>query len=255
MPLFDLPVKSNHAGLRVENLSYTFGKKRVLDAVNFYIESGSCNLLLGPNGAGKSTLFSLITRLYVSAQGRIEINEKDLSRYTYKALADLGVVFQQSTLDLDMTVVQNLRYHAALHGLSRKQTRYRIEQELERQQMFDRRNEAVRQLNGGHRRRVEIARALLHQPSVLLLDEPTVGLDIGSRQSIVKHIHQLATQSDLAVLWATHLIDEVYDTDQLIVLHQGRVLADGKVVELVNHHSADNVSDLFQTLTRQTKEI
>jgi ABC-2 type transport system ATP-binding protein len=250
--LIDPSVKNNCAGLRVENLSYAFGKKRVLDSVSFHIESGSCNLLLGPNGAGKSTLFSLITRLYVSADGRIEINAKDLSRYTYKALADLGVVFQQPTLDLDMTVIQNLRYHAALHGLSRKQTRLRIEQELERQGMLERGREKVRQLNGGHRRRVEIARALLHQPSVLLLDEPTVGLDIASRQSIVEHIHQLATQDNLAVLWATHLIDEVHDSDQLIVLHQGRVLADGQVAELVEHHKADNVSALFQQLTRLT---
>ncbi len=249
----DFPMEVDPAGLRVENLSYAFGKKPVLDAVSFHVERGSCNILLGPNGAGKSTLFSLVTRLYASADGRIEINGKDLSRHTYKALTDLGVVFQQATLDLDMTVIQNLRYHAALHGLSRKQTRLRIEQELERQGMFERGHEKIRQLNGGHRRRVEIARALLHQPSVLLLDEPTVGLDIASRQSIVEHIHQLAAEDDLAVLWATHLIDEVYDNDQLIVLHHGKVLAKGRVTELVEQHSADNVSELFQQLTA-TKE-
>ncbi|MEE9425802.1 MAG: ABC transporter ATP-binding protein [Methylococcales bacterium] len=248
----DFSIENNRVGLRVEKLSYAFGKKPVLDDVSFQVEGGSCNILLGPNGAGKSTLFSLITRLYASPDGRIEINGKDLKRHTYKALADLGVVFQQPTLDLDMTVIQNLRYHAALHGLSRKQTRLRIEQELERQGMFERGREKVRQLNGGHRRRVEIARALLHQPSVLLLDEPTVGLDIASRQSIVEHIHQLATQDNLAVLWATHLIDEVHDSDQLIVLHQGQVLADGQVAELVEHHKADNVSTLFQQLTRPT---
>ncbi len=246
----NLAQETHRAGLRVENLSYAFGKKTVLDAVNFQVAAGSCNILLGPNGAGKSTLFSLVTRLYASPAGRIEINGKDLRRSTYKALADLGVVFQQPTLDLDMTVIQNLRYHAALHGLSRKQTRLRIEQELERQGMFERGHEKVRQLNGGHRRRVEIARALLHQPSVLLLDEPTVGLDIASRQSIVQHIHQLATQNNLAVLWATHLIDEVYASDQLIVLHQGRVLADGQVGELVEQHKAKHVSDLFQQLTK-----
>ncbi|MEE9412070.1 MAG: ABC transporter ATP-binding protein [Methylococcales bacterium] len=242
-------IGKNRAGLCVENLSYAFGNKTVLDSVNFQVTGGRCNILLGPNGAGKSTLFSLITRLYATPDGRIEINGKDLRRYTYKALADLGVVFQQTTLDLDMTVIQNLRYHAALHGLSRKQARISIEQELERQGMFERGHEKVRQLNSGHRRRVEIARALLHQPSVLLLDEPTVGLDIASRQSIVEHIHQLATKGKLAVLWATHLIDEVYDSDQLIVLHQGRVLADGQVADLVENYNADNVSDLFQQLT------
>jgi ABC-2 type transport system ATP-binding protein len=245
----DFSREVDRVGLRVENLSYAFGKKTVLDAVSFHVEGGSCNILLGPNGAGKSTLFSLVTRLYASPNGRIEINGKDLRRHTYKALADLGVVFQQSTLDLDMTVIQNLRYHAALHGLSRQQTRLRVEQELERQGMFERGNEKIRQLNGGHRRRVEIARALLHQPSVLLLDEPTVGLDIASRQSIVEHIHQLAAEDDLAVLWATHLIDEVYNADQLIILHHGKVLAEGRVSELVEQHNTNNVSDLFQQLT------
>ncbi|MEE9344196.1 MAG: ABC transporter ATP-binding protein [Methylococcales bacterium] len=245
----DFSREVDRVGLRVENLSYAFGKKTVLDAVSFHVEGGSCNILLGPNGAGKSTLFSLVTRLYASPDGRIEINGKDLRSHSYKALADLGVVFQQPTLDLDMTVIQNLRYHAALHGLSRQQTRLRVEQELERQGMFERGNEKIRQLNGGHRRRVEIARALLHQPSVLLLDEPTVGLDIASRQSIVEHIHQLAAEDNLAVLWATHLIDEVYDADQLIILHHGKMLAEGRVSELIEQHNTSNVSDLFQQLT------
>lgn len=241
--------RKDSSGLRVADLSYAFGKKTVLDHVDFKLKRGRCSILLGPNGAGKSTLFSLVTRLYAAPHGRIEINGKNLKRSTYKALADLGVVFQQPTLDLDLTVIQNLRYHAALHGLSRKKTRSRIKQELERQGMYDRRYEKVRQLNGGHRRRVEIARALLHHPSVLLLDEPTVGLDIASRQSIVEHIHQLATQDNLAVLWATHLIDEVYDSDQLIVLHHGKVLADGIVSELLDHYQLQNVSTLFQQLT------
>ncbi len=246
----EFSIATDCPGLRVANLSYAFGKKIALNDVSFSIDHGSCSILLGPNGAGKSTLFSLVTRLYAASQGQIELNGKNLKHKTYKALADLGAVFQQPTLDLDMTVIQNLRYHAALHGLSRKQAGLHIEQELDRQGMLDRRNEKVRQLNGGHRRRVEIARALLHHPSVLLLDEPTVGLDIASRQSIVEHIHQLAAQDNLAVLWATHLIDEVNDSDQLIVLHQGRVLADGRVSDLVEQSGSDNVSDLFQQLTK-----
>jgi len=241
--------RRDRTGLRVADLSYAFGKKIALEHVNFQVNHGACSILLGPNGAGKSTLFSLVTRLYAASQGMIEINGKNLRRSRHKALADLGVVFQQPTLDLDLTVIQNLRYHAALHGLNRKQTRLRIKLELERQDMFERRYEKVRQLNGGHRRRVEIARALLHQPSVLLLDEPTVGLDIASRQAIVKHIHELAVQDNLAVLWATHLIDEVDDSDQLIILHQGKVLADGMVSTLLAQHQLNTVSELFQLLT------
>ncbi|MCH9699732.1 MAG: ATP-binding cassette domain-containing protein [Gammaproteobacteria bacterium] len=236
-------------GLTVNNLSFAYGKKTALDNVSFQAHRGRCTILLGPNGAGKSTLFSLVTRLYASKIGSIMVDGRDLSKTTYKALADLGVVFQQATLDMDMSVLQNLRYHAALHGLNRKQTHQRIEQELKRQGMYERRMEKIRQLNGGHRRRVEIARALLHEPSVILLDEPTVGLDIASRQAIVEHMHELVKQDNLAVLWATHLIDEVYENDHLIILHQGRICADGIVSGLLEEFQADDVGQLFQMLT------
>ncbi|MCH7478182.1 MAG: ATP-binding cassette domain-containing protein, partial [SAR324 cluster bacterium] len=119
--------------------------------------------------------------------------------------ANIGVVFQQPTLDLDLTVRQNLLYHAALHGLGRTESLARIETELGRLGMAERARERVRRLNGGHRRRVEIARALLHRPGLLLLDEPTVGLDVPTRQAIVAHVHSLAREDGVAVLWATHL--------------------------------------------------
>ncbi|MDD1636503.1 MAG: ATP-binding cassette domain-containing protein, partial [Methylococcaceae bacterium] len=150
--------------LSIENLSFSYSGKKALDQVSFEIRSGECTLLLGPNGAGKSTLFSLITRLYDTREGRIELCGFDIKQQTRKALAKLGVVFQQTTLDMDLSVMQNLRYHTALHGMGRKQAMQRI-QELERLNMFDRRFEKIRQLNGGHRRRVEIARALLHKPA------------------------------------------------------------------------------------------
>ena len=180
--------------LKVENLSFAYGPKKALDAVEFSVRAGECTILLGPNGAGKSTLFALITRLYDSRQGRIELRGFDLKRNSGQALARLGVVFQQTTLDPDLSVTQNLRYHAALHGIGRKAADQRIREELQRLDMFERRGEKVRQLNGGHKRRVEIARALLHKPSLLLLDEPTVGLDMPSRQAIVAHVHALARE-------------------------------------------------------------
>ena len=146
--------------LKVEELSFSYPAKKALDNVNFTVAAGECTILLGPNGAGKSTLFSLITRLYDTRAGKIELCGFDVKKQTRQALANLGVVFQQTTLDLDLTVAQNLRYHAALHGMSRKLANQRIAEELERLNMLERRNEKVRQLNGGHKRRVEIARAL-----------------------------------------------------------------------------------------------
>ena len=237
------------AALTVEGLSFAYGAKKALDNVAFAVLPGECTILLGPNGAGKSTLFSLITRLYDAREGRIELCGFDIKQQSLKALAKLGVVFQQTTLDPDLSVTQNLRYHAALHGISRKAADARIQEELERLNMFERRGEKVRQLNGGHKRRVEIARALLHKPSLLLLDEPTVGLDMPSRQAIVNHVHELAKHQNLAVLWATHLIDEIAADDSLIVLHQGRIKAKGTLADVLQTTGCTDAGQVFQKLT------
>ncbi|MBF6647785.1 ABC transporter ATP-binding protein [Methylobacter sp. BlB1] len=236
--------------LLVKDLSFSYGSKKALDQVSFQIQQGECTILLGPNGAGKSTLFSLITRLYDTRVGRIELCGFDIKRQTRKALARLGVVFQQTTLDMDLTVMQNLRYHAALHGMGRKLATQRIQEELERLNMYERRFEQIRELNGGHRRRVEIARALLHKPSLLLLDEPTVGLDVPSRHDIVEYVHRLAGEEQMAVLWASHLIDEIYPEDRLIVLHKGRIKAQGAVDEVQKVTQSATIKEAFYTLTQ-----
>jgi len=236
--------------LAIEDLSFAYGAKKALDNVGFTVEAGECSILLGPNGAGKSTLFSLITRLYDAREGRIALCGYDIKKQSLKALAKLGVVFQQTTLDPDLSVTQNLRYHAALHGIGRKAADKRIQEELERLNMFERRGEKVRQLNGGHKRRVEIARALLHKPTFLLLDEPTVGLDMPSRQAIVEHVHALVKEQRLAVLWATHLIDEVATDDSLVVLHQGQIKAKGKLADVLQSTGCQDAGEVFHKLTQ-----
>lgn len=241
---------SEPSALAIEGLSFSYGNHKALDDINFNIQAGECTILLGPNGAGKSTLFSLITHLYDTRQGRIELCGFDIKQQSRLALAKLGVVFQQTTLDMDLTVDQNLRYHTALHGMSRKLATERIQQELERLNMFDRRFEKVRQLNGGHKRRVEIARALLHKPSLLLLDEPTVGLDVPSRKNIVDYVHRLAAEENIAVLWASHLMDEIYANDHLIVLHKGQIKANGTVDEVLQQTDVATVNEAFSRLTQ-----
>lgn len=213
-------------GLRVSHLRYAYGAKTALDDVSFEIDRGRFCALLGPNGAGKSTLFSLLTRLFVAPSGKIEIAGHDLAQNSRAALGQLGIVFQQPTLDLDLTVLQNLKYFAALHGYAGREARSRIDGALDRLNMRERAGEKARSLNGGHRRRTEIARALIHAPSVLLLDEPTVGLDAAARAAITEHVHRL-TEDGTTVLWATHLTDEVWPEDRLVILHRAQVLADG----------------------------
>ena len=225
--------------LEVEGLSHSFGKRQALVGVGFAIPPGSFTVLLGQNGAGKTTLFSLITRLYSNRTGSIRILGIDVRATPSRALAELGVVFQQRTIDLDLSVMQNLLHAAGLRGIARGEARRRAVAELDR--------DKVRQLSGGQQRRVEIARALLHRLRLLLLDEPTLGLDIGSRQAILEHVRRLCAgrrsgasaggrppepADGIGVLWATHLIDEAQASDQVIVLHQGRALAIGGGVSI-----------------------
>ncbi len=234
--------------LDITGLGFRFGAKIALDDVSFSVGMGEFKVLLGPNGAGKTTFFSLVTRLYDSARGEIRVNGVKLHDAPRQALAQMGVVFQQPTLDLDLNVRQNLLYHAALHGMKKSQALKRIEAELSRLDMLERQNEKVRQLNGGHRRRVEIARALLHEPRMLLLDEPTVGLDAPSRRGIVEYVHRLAQEQKIAVLWATHLIDEVFDNDSVVILHEGRVCADGSVSQVIADAGVENIVDAFNEI-------
>lgn len=233
------------SGLSISSVSYAYGAKPALDDVGFTVAQGTFCALLGPNGAGKSTLFSLMTRLLTGRTGQIEIAGHDLRTAPRKALGQLGVVFQQTTLDLDLTVRQNLSYFAALHGLSGRTAARNIEEALARMDIAERAGEKVRTLNGGHRRRTEIARALLHHPSVLLLDEPTVGLDAAARRAITDHVHDLSAEG-ISVLWATHLTDEVRDADRLVILHRARVLADGIAAEI---RGEVPLSDRFLAMT------
>lgn len=234
--------------LRVENLSFAYGSRRALDDLSFSLAPGSFTALLGPNGAGKSTLFSLLTRLFVAPRGRIEIAGHDLSRQPLRALAALGCVFQQSTLDLDLTVRRNLLYYAALHGLAGRSARDRADAALATLAMTERAETPARSLSGGQRRRVELARALIHRPQVLLLDEPTIGLDAATRRAITDHAHALAA-AGTTVLWATHLTDEVAPDDRCLILHQGRLLADAPARTLAAE--GGTLTDRFLVLTAE----
>ncbi|ROM40309.1 ABC transporter ATP-binding protein [Pseudomonas protegens] len=238
--------------LEVSHLSFAYGPRQALDQVSLSLAPGRFAALLGPNGAGKSTLIALLTRLYDLQQGDIRVGGCSLRNAARAALRQLGVVFQQSTLDLDLSVEQNLHYHAALHGLSRRQGQARIDAELARQGLSERRRDSVRALNGGHRRRVEIARALLHEPRLLLLDEASAGLDPASRLALNRHIRQLCQEQRLSVLWTTHLLDEVQADDQLLILHQGRLVASG-VACTISQEQGGDLGTAFARLTQNPK--
>ncbi len=235
--------------LVVNGVSHSFGDRKVLDRVSLTVEQGAFVVLLGLNGAGKSTLFSLITRLYDNVTGEIFIRGFDVRRRPSQALQRLGVVFQSRTLDIDLTLMQNLKYHAALHGFSGKKATDRAKQALELVGLADRANEKVRALSGGQLRRVEIARSMMHHPDLLLLDEATVGLDLGSRESVIKIVRDLVSKDRIGVLWATHLMDEVLRTDQVVILHKGVILYNGPVPQLLTLTGTSSVREAFRTVT------
>jgi len=235
--------------LSIEGVSHSYGPRRALADVSFAVAPASFTALLGLNGAGKSTLFALITRLFGIQAGRIGIFGHDISRAPGEALRLLGVVFQSRTLDLDLSVTQNLLYHAALHGIAKREARLRSDEVLTRIGLADRAGSKVRDLSGGQMRRLEIARALLHRPRLLLLDEATVGLDVKARADIIGHVRQLVIEQGIGVLWATHLFDEVIPGDDLVVLHQGRVLAHGPVETIITEAGARDINSAFMRLT------
>ena len=235
--------------LAVSGLSHRIGGREILAEIEIAVRPGTFTVLLGQNGAGKTTLFSLVTRLYGAQSGSIRVFGRDLAREPGRALALMGVVFQQRALDPDLSARQNLRYHAALHGMPGRVARQRIAAELERVGLAGEADRKIRSFSGGEMRRIEIARALLHEPRLLLCDEATVGLDIRSRAAILADVRGLVRDRGLTVVWATHLIDEVEAADPTIILHRGRILRQGPAAAIISDLGAGGLQDAFRRLT------
>jgi len=230
--------------LELKNVNFSYVNKKVLKNISFVINQGEFFVLLGLNGAGKSTIFSLITRLLKLEDGNITINEYEIKDYS-KSLKDIGIVFQEPTLDLDLTVRQNLYYYGSLKGLNFKQTIKSIESEIKRLDLEDSMDIIARKLNAGHRRRVEILRALINKPKLLLLDEATVGLDLKSRFDILNYIRDLVKRDKVSVLWITHLFDEVKEEDRISFIKNGEIVEVGIVEEIIKKHNKNNLVETF----------
>ena len=235
--------------LRVDSVAFSYGQTRALENVSLDVPAGHFVALLGANGAGKTTLFSIVTGLYAASSGKVSIAGFDLLTQSLPALAKMGVVFQKTTLDLDLTVMQNLTYACSLHGIRKGDAKKRIAAGVTTHGLEGLEKRKAGSLSGGQRRRVELCRALLHKPSLLLLDEPTVGLDLASRSSFVTHVKTLCKTQNTGVLWATHLLDEVSDQDDLYILDRGKIVCNGVVGEMLSETAAPDVATLFHQVT------
>jgi len=236
--------------LNVQGLTQRYGARVALDGLSLHLPRACFAVLLGPNGAGKSTLFQVLSGLFAADAGQVLIDGLPLQRQGHRALARLGIVFQQPALDLDLSVRRNLQFHADLHGLGRADAAARIDEEAAALGLVPVLDRPARELSGGQRRKVELARALLHRPALLLMDEATVGLDPASRQALLADLHARVRTRGLTVLWATHLVDEAAGADRVLLLHQGRLLAEGPPEDVAQALGGGTLEQAFLRATR-----
>jgi ABC-2 type transport system ATP-binding protein len=235
--------------IEVRGLGKDFGSLRALDALDLDVQEAEFFGFLGPNGAGKTTTVHLLATLLRPTRGSARIAGHDVVREGLAVRRAIGIVFQDTTLDRDLTVCENLRFAARLWDLPRAAAEPRIERLLEQFGLWDRRAVPVRALSGGMRRAVDIARGLLHEPRVLFLDEPTAGLDPRARRSLWDLIHGIRAASGVTVFLTTHYVEEAEPCDRVAVLDHGRLAALGPPAELKRAVRASSLEQVFLART------
>jgi len=217
--------------VQVENLTRRFGAREAVSGLSFEVARGQIFGVLGPNGSGKSTLFRILATMLAPSEGAVRVAGFDVTTQPDQVRARIGVVFQSFSLDRKLTVAENLTAQGHLYGLSGDALRDRMQASMARLGILERRRDLVGTLSGGLQRRVEIAKALLHRPEALLMDEPSTGLDPGARRELWQYIEELRA-GGATVLATTHILDEADRCDKLLLMHEGRRVAEGTPAEL-----------------------
>jgi ABC-2 type transport system ATP-binding protein len=235
---------------RVHDLVKTFGEFRAVDNISFQVEKGEIFAFLGPNGAGKTTTIKMLTTLLKPTSGRVELDGLNPAVKQNEARQRFGIVFQDPSLDSELTGYENMDLHGVLYHVPRKIRIERIERLLKLFELWERRNDRIKQFSGGMKRRLEIARGLLHTPKILFLDEPTLGLDPQSRNQLWTHVKNLNESEQVTVFLTTHYMDEADRVaDRIAVIDHGRIVAQGSPAELKEQTSSDSLEQAFLTLT------
>lgn len=236
--------------IRVDSLVKDFGSFRAVDGLSFAVPPGTIFALLGPNGAGKSTTIKMLTSTLKPTSGSILLNGHDPIREPLAARRSFGIVFQDASLDQELTAYENLELHAVFYSVPKKERAARIEQFLKFVELWDRRDSAVKTFSGGMKRRLEIARGLLHTPKVLFLDEPTLGLDPQTRNHIWSYVQRVVKEQGMTVLFTTHYMDEADRVaDEIAVVDHGKIVARGTAQALKDSTGAATLEDAFIALT------
>src|SRR3954469_25678081 len=211
--------------VEIVHLAHRYGEREAIHDLSFSILEREIFAILGPNGSGKTTLFRVLSTLIPLQQGEVRILGRDLRREDFAIRGQLGVVFQSPSIDKKLTVMENVVHHGRLYGLGGRELRARADEMLARLGLADRRKELVEQLSGGLRRRVELATGMLHRPRLLLLDEPSTGLDPGARSDLWQYLEQVRDSDGVTVLVTTHLLDEAQRADRIAIMHAGNLAA------------------------------
>jgi ABC-2 type transport system ATP-binding protein len=225
--------------IEINSLSRNYGDRAALSGVSFNVAAGEIFGLLGPNGGGKTTLFRILSTLLAPTSGTASIFGADVVRDAVAVRRRIGVVFQANNLDRKLTACENLRHQGNFYGLSGARLDRRIDELLERVDLSDRRNDLIETLSGGQRRRIEIAKGLVHSPSLLLLDEPSTGLDPGARRAVWDYLLGLQQSDGVSILLTTHILEEADQCGRLAILDRGKLVATGTPDELKREIGSD----------------
>ena len=236
--------------IQVTNLTKKFGENLAVNDVSFHVQKGEIFAFLGPNGAGKTTTIKMLTTLLTPTGGQIQVNGFDPHREQMQVRRQIGIVFQDPSLDGDLTAYENMEIHGVLYHVPRAVRRERIESLMKLFELWDRRDIQVKKFSGGMKRRLEIARGLLHTPKILFLDEPTLGLDPQSRNQLWTHVKHLNETQQVTVFLTTHYMDEADRVaHRIAIIDHGRIVAQGTPKELKEQTNTDSLEQAFLTLT------
>jgi ABC-2 type transport system ATP-binding protein len=239
--------------IEVENLTKEFDGFTAVDNITFAVNRGEVFAFLGPNGAGKTTTIKMLTTLLRPTSGKISLNGSDPAKNQNAVRRSFGIVFQDPSLDDELTAFENMELHGVLYGVPKEIRRERIEQLLKFVELWDRRNDLVKKFSGGMKRRLEVARGLIHHPKILFLDEPTLGLDPQTRNHIWNHIKNLNEEERMTVFFTTHYMDEAERIAQRIaIIDRGKIIAQGTPGELKQQTKTTFLEDAFLALTGKT---